>query len=55
MASLNIDVEGILGNLELGVLIATVLFGTILVQTYRVLVSGSQAQRWMKPLVSAVA
>lgn len=44
-----------MGNLELGVLIATVLFGTIVVQAYRVLASGSQMQWWMKPLVSVVA
>jgi hypothetical protein len=43
-----------LGNLELGVLIATLLFGVSMVQTFNVLLSKSNGQKWLKPLVAAV-
>jgi hypothetical protein len=43
-----------LGNLELGVLIATLLFGASMVQTFNVLLSKSNGQKWLKPLVAAV-
>jgi hypothetical protein len=43
-----------LGNLELGVLIATLLFGVSMVQTYNVLLSKSNGQKWLKPLVAVV-
>jgi hypothetical protein len=48
------DIKIILSNLEFGVLFATLLFGTIMVQTYHVLISESKSQGWLKPLVSAI-
>jgi hypothetical protein len=50
-----LDITTILSSIELGVLLSTLLFGVILVQTYHVLTAElSPGQRWLKPLVVVV-
>jgi hypothetical protein len=47
------ELKDILDDLVFGVLIATLLFGAIMVQTYHVMITQSHS-KWLKPLVAAV-